>query len=312
MQNTGAKIEYQAVDVRDDVALTKVIEGVYSKYGRIDGVIHGAGVIEDAYVKDKTLESFKRVVETKVLGALTLAKVLRFETLKFLFLFSSIVGRTGNAGQSDYVAANEILNKLALSLNAKSTTTRIASLMWGPWRGGMAQPELEAIFAKYGWAMIDGEQGKKAFMDELLFGDHDDVEVLLVAEVGCEPQLRGPRLYSAKASAPSAGITEISLSVGTATDLYLNDHTFDGVPVMPMAMVVELMMESAESAFPGFRAEEIFDLDIPSGIVFEVPVKPLSIRTELLRRSELDLTISTVLGVGAPMKRSNFRLRFAL
>ncbi len=97
----GAQVEYHALDVRDENAFAKLINSIYDKYSNIDAVIHGAGVIEDAYLKDKAPESFKRVFETKVCGALTLAKNLRLESLDYLILFSSVVGRTGNAGQGD-------------------------------------------------------------------------------------------------------------------------------------------------------------------------------------------------------------------
>jgi NAD(P)-dependent dehydrogenase (short-subunit alcohol dehydrogenase family) len=306
LEHLGAKVEYQAVDVRDDKAFGALIDSIYKKHGKIDGVIHGAGIIEDAYIKDKAPESFRRVVETKALSAFTLRKKLRLELLQFMFLFSSVVGRFGNAGQADYVATNEIVNKLALAMN-EQTTGRVASLMWGPWRGGMAQPELEAIFAKYGWAMIDPVAGPEQFVQELLRGDKEAVEVLLVAEVPTVPEVKGARLASAVGYSPAPGRVQFSLELNTANDLYLNDHTFDGVPVMPMAMAVELLMEAAQSAYPGYSAETVYDLDIPSGIVFEGSSKMITVSTELKTRSESGMTVAAVLGIGAPMKRSNFK-----
>jgi acyl transferase domain-containing protein/NAD(P)H-dependent flavin oxidoreductase YrpB (nitropropane dioxygenase family) len=311
LERLGATVEYHALDVRDEQKLGALIDSIYATHGRIDGVVHGAGIIEDAYTKDKTLESFRRVVETKVLSAVTLGRKLKLDSLKFMFLFSSVVGRTGNAGQTDYVSANEIINKLALTLNEK-TPGRVASLMWGPWRGGMAQPELESIFHKYGWAMIDPLDGRRAFMNELLHGRKDEVEVLLVAEVAVQPQPRGPRLHEAAANAVAPGVTEFSVALGTDSDLYLSDHTFDGVPVMPMAMSVELMMEAAESALPGWRAVGVYDMDIPAGIVFEGAKKTITVRTEILSRSESDIVVAALLGVGAPMKRTNFKARVRL
>ena len=73
-----------------------LIDEVYARYGRIDGVIHGAGVIEDKLVGDKTLESFERVLRPKIAGALTLARSLRPESLGFLAFFSSVSARNGN------------------------------------------------------------------------------------------------------------------------------------------------------------------------------------------------------------------------
>lgn len=311
MERLCTVVEYHAVDVRDEAAFTALINDIYARHGRIDGVVHGAGIIEDAFAKDKTLQSFKRVVETKVLAGFTLKKALRLESLKFLFFFSSVVGRTGNAGQTDYVAANEIVNKLALDMNAQ-TSARVASIMWGPWRGGMAQPELEALFAKYGWAMIDPEPGRSAFINEIQFGRKQDVEVVIVAEVPCEAHPSGPRLFTADAQSPTPGVTVFTLDMDTSNDLYLNDHTFDGIPVLPMAMATELLMEAAQSAYPGYRAEQVFNMDIPAGIVFERPSKTVTIKTEMLSRSELDIMVTAVLGVGTPLKRTNFKAKVRL
>ena len=61
----------------------------------------------------KSLNDPDLILETKLDGALNLIRLVRPDLLKFTVLFSSIAGRFGNVGQSDYAAANEILNKLA-------------------------------------------------------------------------------------------------------------------------------------------------------------------------------------------------------
>lgn len=311
LSELASAMEYHALDVRDEKQFGALIDQIYAKYGRLDGVIHGAGVIEDAYAKDKPLDSFRRVVETKVLGALTLSKKLRFDKLNFLFLFSSVVGRTGNAGQTDYVSANEIMNKLASQLNQK-TAGRVASLMWGPWRGGMAQPELEEIFARYGWAMIDREDGKKAFLNELLYGKKEDVEVMLVGEVAHKPKPRGARIRASQARCVTPGTNEFILQMSVDEDLFLADHTFDNVPVMPMAVSLEMMVEAAMSAYPGWTLASVSNLDIPAGIVFESGSKTITVRLEELTRSETDVVLSAVLGIGSPLKRAHFRCEVRL
>ena len=68
---------------------------------------------------DKDAASWSRVVETKALGAFVLARAVRPETLRFSVLFGSVAGRYGNSGQSDYAAANELLNRLAWRLHGE-------------------------------------------------------------------------------------------------------------------------------------------------------------------------------------------------
>ena len=77
MELAGASVVYRHADVRDDRSFAGVIEDIYRTYGKIDGVIHGAGVIEDKLIEDKTPESFDRVFDTKVVGAFLLLRTLR-------------------------------------------------------------------------------------------------------------------------------------------------------------------------------------------------------------------------------------------
>ena len=46
-RSNGASVEYCAVDVADEAAMADMMAKLYKKYGRIDGIVHGAGVIED-------------------------------------------------------------------------------------------------------------------------------------------------------------------------------------------------------------------------------------------------------------------------
>src|SRR5205085_4069667 len=86
---TGGTVEYRCVDVRDAAAFGALIDELNAA-GGIAGVIHGAGVIDDKLLRDKTPESFDRVFGTKVDSALTLARKLDPAKLKFLSVFASI------------------------------------------------------------------------------------------------------------------------------------------------------------------------------------------------------------------------------
>jgi len=185
MRRAGANVEYHAVDVTDGDAFGALIDELYDRLGRLDGVIHGAGVIEDKLIRDKTPESFQRVVSPKVVGAEVLASKLRSDSLGFLFFFSSTTARYGNRGQCDYAAANEVLNKLAVWLNGR-WPGRVASLNWGPWEsgGGMVSPELAKQLEKAGISLISPSAGRRAFVDELLYGRKEEAEVILSGPLG--------------------------------------------------------------------------------------------------------------------------------
>ena len=179
LEERGAEVEYIAADVRDPVSLGAIVESVYGRYGAIHAVLHGAGVIEDKLLADKSRESFERVFDTKADSTFMLSRALRPEHLRWVVLMSSISGRIGNRGQVDYAAANEVMNRLAWDMARKLPSTRVLSINWGPWRGaGMTTdsvlPQLEAR----GIRAIEPDAGWRFLHDELTTGAHDVVEVI--------------------------------------------------------------------------------------------------------------------------------------
>src|SRR5262249_37370784 len=96
LRQAGAEVEYARADVRDPQAIATVLDGWRKRHGDPVGLIHGAGLIKDKLIREKTLDSFDRVLGTKVEGALNLLRLVRPESLKFTALFSSIAGRFGN------------------------------------------------------------------------------------------------------------------------------------------------------------------------------------------------------------------------
>ena len=139
---------------------------------------HGAGIIDDKLLKDKTPESFDRVFGTKVRSAATFTKVLDPEKLKFLSLFASIASRYGNRGQSDYAAANDVLCKLASELDRR-WSGRSFAVAWGPWSGLGMVSDLEKHLAARGIALIDKRVGSRMFVDELVHGRKGESEVII-------------------------------------------------------------------------------------------------------------------------------------
>jgi NAD(P)-dependent dehydrogenase (short-subunit alcohol dehydrogenase family) len=178
----GATVEYHVLDVREAAGLGALIDDLYSRFGRIDGVVHAAGVIDDRRIRDKTSASFANVFRTKVTSALVLARKLRPETLKFMVFFSSVSGRFGNAGQVDYSAANEFLSKLAAYL-ARHWPARVVAIDWGPWDGGMVSDELRRRYASRGVSLIPKEDGVRAFLAELRLPGRQSPEVVISASL---------------------------------------------------------------------------------------------------------------------------------
>ncbi|HUD71481.1 MAG TPA: SDR family NAD(P)-dependent oxidoreductase, partial [Dongiaceae bacterium] len=102
LRAAGARVRYLACDVRDPRAVGALLDRIDSEYHRLDGVVHGAGLIEDRLIEDKEPESFARVFDTKVDSAYALLSGLRLDRLRFFAAFTSVAGRFGNRGQADY------------------------------------------------------------------------------------------------------------------------------------------------------------------------------------------------------------------
>lgn len=191
IENAGVKVAYHAVDVRDADALRGVVDSVYDRHGRLDGIVHGAGVIEDRLLADKTPESFRRVFDTKVEAAHTLVGAVRVPH-PFLVLFSSVSGAFGNKGQVDYAAANDALATLAWSLSAQEFGPVVA-VDWGPWAGsGMVTPQLDREYARRGVGLVHPDDGVARLLDELRMSLPEPEIVLARARVSTFEAPAGP------------------------------------------------------------------------------------------------------------------------
>ncbi|SNQ50696.1 Beta-ketoacyl synthase (fragment) [Frankia canadensis] len=172
LEGLAASVRYHAVDVRDAAAVAAVVADVYDRHGRLDGLVHGAGILADRLLRDKTAESFDRVFRTKADGARALLAAVR-DDIGFVALFGSVAGVFGNRGQADYAAANDALDTLAIAA-AERFSGRVVSVDWGPWGAapsaagaGMVSPELAREYARRGIGLIDPAEGVDALLREL-------------------------------------------------------------------------------------------------------------------------------------------------
>ena len=165
LADLGIDATYHPVDVRDAAALAAVVTGARARHGRLDLVIHGAGVLDDRFVRDKSTDGFDRVFATKVDAARTLLDATEDDTV--VAFFGSVSGVFGNRGQIDYAAANAALDELAVVAD-RHAPGRAFSVDWGPWAGtGMVSAELEREYARRGIGLIEPDDGVDALLDEL-------------------------------------------------------------------------------------------------------------------------------------------------
>ncbi|MEM6792091.1 MAG: SDR family NAD(P)-dependent oxidoreductase, partial [Myxococcota bacterium] len=102
---------YLTADVTDRDALARAVRDAEEALGPIAVVVHGAGVLADRAIADKTDAQVERVLATKVRGFEALLAATAHAPVRAVFVFSSVAARHGNAGQCDYAMANEIVDR---------------------------------------------------------------------------------------------------------------------------------------------------------------------------------------------------------
>ncbi|RLK58680.1 type I polyketide synthase [Actinokineospora cianjurensis] len=172
----GGRVEYRQVDVRDGAAVRSLVKDVHTRHGRLDGVVHAAGVLDDRLMLEKDDASFQRVFATKVDGARALLDGLAGAGIRpaVTVLFGSVAGVFGNRGQVDYAAANDALETLGTAF-ATDTGCRVLTVHWGPWapvgeHGGMVSGELARDLDRRGIGLIDPDAATDCLLRELADG----------------------------------------------------------------------------------------------------------------------------------------------
>ena len=256
----GGDARYVAADVRHRAALAAALADVRAAWGPVRGLVHGAGVLADRFIADKTEDQFDFVFDTKIDGLRALFEVLAGDPLKGIAFFSSVAARCGNQGQCDYAMANEVLNKVAaLERTRRGGDVVVKSMGWGPWEGGMVTPALKARFESLGVPLIPLDLGAKMLVDELVTAGQDQIELVL----GGEPRAEA---LAAEGQAPAL---RVELLVNHQTASVLDSHRVKGVAVVPVALALEWMARAARATRPDLRFAACRDIKVLSGI----PVK---------------------------------------
>ena len=143
LEEGGGQVTCITADVSNVEDMRAARSHVEQSLGTINGVIHAAGLIDDAPILSKTITGIEDVFASKIHGTQVLDTVFPDGTLDWLVLFASTSTATAPAGQVDYVAANEYLNAYAKARAGDQTVVR--AINWGLWADvGMAADAMEA------------------------------------------------------------------------------------------------------------------------------------------------------------------------
>lgn len=188
----ATKVFYLQTDISNLDNLQSAYTNIRETFGKLNGIIHSAGVINDAFLVKKTREQSENVFIPKIYGSLNLDAITKDEQLDLFVMFSSNSSSFGNMGQCDYAYANGFMDHLAAYRNdlvkQGKRKGKTISLNWPLWAsGGMKVDEMVERLMRdaTGAIPIDNESGIDAFLAALadnysqqviLFGDKNKLE----------------------------------------------------------------------------------------------------------------------------------------
>ncbi|MEU5426139.1 SDR family oxidoreductase [Streptomyces olivoreticuli] len=257
IEEAGAPVRYIPADTRDPDAVRAALDSVRTEWGPVTGIVHGAGVLADKRVADKTDQQFDEVFGTKTAGLRTLLDATMADPLRFICLFSSVAGRFGNPGQSDYAMANETLDHVAAAEAVTRPGCRVSALAWGPWQGGMVTPVLADHFASAGVPLLSIPAGAQAFVEEMTHSGEDSRVLLMAAPAPGSAHEKHPTAL------PPPGLRHAQparVRITPATHPQLAHHSIHGRTVLPLAQTMEWILAAAHNWIPGAAALTLRDV----------------------------------------------------
>jgi acyl transferase domain-containing protein/NADP-dependent 3-hydroxy acid dehydrogenase YdfG len=279
----GGTAHYFSVNLTDADAVTKSIQQVRERSGRIDVLLHAAGVERSHFLPDKDPREFDLVFDVKSDGWFNLLHAIGDIPLAATVAFSSIAGRFGNAGQADYSSANDLVCKITSSFRTTRPDTRGIVVDWTAWGGiGMAtRGSIPKMMELAGIDMLPPGAGIPLIRRELTAGGTKGEIVIgqrlgvLLNEWDATGGLDTSATEVSKSSlAPGPGpmfgkIASVALQSGISVETtldpamqpFLHDHQIDGTPVLPGVMGVEAFAEAALCLLPGWHVAAIEDVN---------------------------------------------------
>jgi acyl transferase domain-containing protein/NAD(P)-dependent dehydrogenase (short-subunit alcohol dehydrogenase family) len=256
LQSISGKYEYLSVDINDAAAMDQTVADVCQKYGRVDLVLHGAGIQISRALPKKSIGDFRKIIGTKLDGLSHLYKACKKHQPNkpvHFHILTSAFSYMGNDGQPDYGAANEAMNRIAGCMNSSGDGSHWSSMAWLGWAGiGMTRDsEFAALAASRRLRGVTKEEGQQIFSELMAGAPATPINVLLADgeidyyKVALTNSAPPPK------TKPKSCVLEREVSVANAP--YLTNHLVDGVPTLPGAYVIAVFADAALHLRPNLK-----------------------------------------------------------
>ena len=172
VEAAGGTALWRSANLLDGPAIAGIVEEIRKAHGRIDVLVHAGGIEISRKLSEKEAREFDLVFDIKADGFFSLLKAAEGMPIGATVVFSSVAGRFGNAGQTDYSAANDLLCAMSSALRRARPETRTIAIDWTAWGGiGMAtRGSIPQIMAAAGISMLPPESGIPTVRRELVAG----------------------------------------------------------------------------------------------------------------------------------------------
>ncbi len=282
VESAGGTAHYFSVNLADAGAVARVIAEVRKNSGHIDVLLHAAGLERSHFLPDKDAREFDLVFDVKADGWFNLLHSIGDMPLGATVTFSSVAGRFGNGGQTDYSSANDLLCKYTSSFRTTRPATRGIVIDWSAWGGiGMAtRGSIPKMMELAGIDMIPPEAGipiirreltSSAFRGEIVVAgrlgimlqEWDATGGLDVAALSASSEAltrQGPMVGRITGVGVYSGLT-METTLDPSVQPFLYDHRIDGTPVLPGVMGIEAFAEVALCLHPGWHIDAIEEVN---------------------------------------------------
>jgi len=312
----GVEINYENIDLSDN-NLDFKIKALIKKYGKINHVIHGAGIEYSKKFFDKSIDDFKRVFFSKTISTTNLLRPFLDLSIDTITLFSSTSGINGNIGQTDYSSCNAIHFCLPILLKKYFPNTLIKSIAWPAWgETGMAMND--SVFSQMSSndiKFISVEDGVSFFINE--FCSRAPQSSCICTNTNFDATTNFPfyqdlnerDLIKTKHHLTTnlsyidhiLSYTEkifVAQKMFTGKEVFLTDHLIGGKPTVPGVVLTEMILQNLH-LWSGHLINEIAIKQIsflsPTQISSLDSAIPLTLTTTLKKQSndEINFDIST-------------------
>jgi hypothetical protein len=283
VENAGGTAHYYSVNLTDPAAVSAAIEDIKKKAEKIDVLLHAGGLEISRLLPDKSPQEFDLVFDVKADGWYNLLSALGEFPVAATVAFSSIAGRFGNAGQTDYSAANDFLCKSATSFRTSRRQTRGIALDWTAWKdiGMAARGSIPTVMKQAGIDMLPPEAGIPFIRKELTSGTRG-LEVVVAQSLGRMVEefdqaggldLKKEAPVHTQVRQAKGVMAQEVVGMGLYDGLvvkglldphkqgFLFDHQINDTPVLPGVMGVEAMLEAASLLFPDLNVVAVEEVD---------------------------------------------------